>query len=255
MGRRFPEFCIIRAACRVSVKVPSCATGDDRVASYQAAINAVAAQHYAHWPFMVEVLNKWLEMNQDFVRDPIGYVAPNPPSDPAPADTDDDSPTISTIQDTPSQTTTSAFLTAGHLLTHSPSVVAEGVPFPPSSDGEAPERDACLSPVALTTGTETNDLDDPPLLLNGGREVPMPFQKVLPFSWIGALPFLSSLGGPGVGPLTSRNTSSGSRSWFSTPELSTQQMLETCRSRLSFLASFYKGWWNVLKRSFRFGRG
>lgn len=82
MGRRFPEFCILQATCRVNGKASSSATGDARVASYQAAINSVAARYYADRPFMVEVLNKWLETNQDFIRNPVGYAASNSLSTP-----------------------------------------------------------------------------------------------------------------------------------------------------------------------------
>ena len=204
---------------------------------------------------MVEVLNKWLEMNQDFVRDPIGYVAPTPPPDPVPATTQGDSPTISTTQDDPNQTSTSAFLTAGHQLTHCPSAVADDVPFPPSGNGEASEGTAGLSPAALTTGTEANVMDDPPLPLNGGRDAPVPVQKISPLSWIGVPRFLSLLGGLGVNLLDSENTSSPSRRWFATPGSSTRQMFRVCRSVLSFLTSFYRGWWDTFKKSFGFGRG
>lgn len=255
MGRRFPEFCVLRAACRVSVKASSSATGDKRVASYQAAINAVAVQHYADWPFMVEVLNKWLEMNQDFVRDPIGYVAPNPPPGPASPTINDHSP------DTPSQIATPAALTSGHQFTQNPSTATDNPSFPLSSDSEAFEHIATPSPVASKTGTEMlNDLGGPPPPLNGERGVPVPIQKLLPLSWIGALRSLFPLGSFGVGPLTSRNTSSPSRSWPTyAPVPSTHQIsnstLKTCWSKLCFLVDLHKGWWDVLKKTFAFRSG
>lgn len=256
MGRRFPEFCVLRAACRVSVKASPSATGDKRVASYQAAIDAVAVQHYADWPFMVEVLNKWLEMNQDFVRDPIGYVAPNPPPGPASLTINDHSPTIPTIYDTPSQISTPAALTSSHQFTQNPSTVTDNASFPLPSDSGILEHVATPFPVALKTGTETSDLGGPPSPLNGERGVPIPIQNLLPLSWIGALRFLSPLRSFGVGPLTYRNTSSPSRSWPTAPVPSTHRIsnstLKTCWLRLSFLVDLYKGWWDVLKKTFAF---
>ena len=259
MGRRFPEFCVIRAACRVSVKVSPSATGDKRVASYQAAINAVAVQHYADRPFMVEVLNKWLEMNQDFVRDPIGYVASDSPPGPASPTIKDHSPTISTIHDTPSQIATPAALTSSHQSTQNSSTATENVAFPLSSDSEAFEHATGPSPTTSKTGTGTNDLGSPPSPLNGERGLPTPIQKLLPLSWIGALRFLSPLGSFGLGSLTSRNTSSLSRSWPTAPVPSTHQIsnstLKTYWLRLSFLVDLYKGWRDVLKKTFAFRSG
>ena len=257
MGRRFPEFCILRAACRVSVKASSSAMGDNRVASYQAAIDAVAARHYADWPFMVEVLNKWLEMNKDFVRDPIGYVASNSTPGPASPTIKDHSPAIPTIRGTPSQTATSAAMTPGHRLTQSPPTATGNVPFPLSSDTGAFEHVAGSSPAASKTRTETNDPSGPPSPLNSERDVLMPTQKLLPLSWIGALRFLPPLGSLGAGPLTSRNVSSSSRSWLTVPVPSTYQTSnspKTCWLGLSSLAGLYKGWWDVLKKfAFRSG--
>ena len=259
MGRRFPEFCVLRAACRVSVKASSSATGDKRVASYQAAIDAVAVQHYADWPFMVEVLNKWLEMNQDFVRDPVGYVASSSPPGPASPIIKGHSPAISTIHDTPSQIATPAALTSSHQIAQNPSTATDNVPFSLSGDSEALERVASPTPAASKTGTETNDLGGPPSPLNSERGVPILIQKLLPLSWIGALRFLPLLGSFGVGPLTSRNTSSPSRSWPTAPVPSTHQIsnstLKTCWLRLSPLVDLYKGWWDVLKKTFSFRSG
>lgn len=242
MGRRFPEFCILRAACRVSVKASPSATGDNRVASYQAAINAVAARHYADWPFMVEVLNKWLEMNQDFVRDPLGYVASNSPPGPASPTPDDHLPVISTTHDTPSRTATS-----GHRITQIPSTAMDDI------DANAFEHAAGPSLAASKIGTEANDLGGPPSPLNSERDVPMPIQKLLPLSWIGVLHFLPILSSLGVGPLTSRNTPSSSRGWLTARVPSTHQISnspKTCWLRLSFVADLYRGWWNVLKKTF-----
>jgi hypothetical protein len=258
MGRRFPEFCILRAACRVSVKASSSTTGDNRVALYQAAIDAVAVQHYADWPFMVEVLNKWLEMNQDFVRDPIGYVAPNSPPGPASPTIKDHSPAISTIHNAPSQITTPGALISGHRLIQSPNIMTDNVPFPLSNDAEVLEHVAGSSPAASKTGTETNDLDGHPSPLDSERGVPMSIQKLLPLSWIRALRLLPPLGSFGVGPLPFRNTSSASRSWLTAPVPSAHQMFnspKTCWLRPPSLADLYKRWWDVLEKTFTFMSG
>jgi hypothetical protein len=258
MGRRFPEFCVLRAACRVSVKASPSATGDDRVASYRAAINSVAVQHYADWPFMVEVLNKWLEMNQDFVRDPVGYVVSDPPTSPAPANRMGSSTNIPTIQDTPSQTATPAALMSGHLPTQSPPTVAEDVGLPLLCDARAPEYIADSPPATSKTGTGPNDLDDPPSSLDDGRDVSVPSQNILPLSWIGAFRVIPSLWNLGVGTSTSRNTPRPSRSWLAASKPPTQQMSSSPETRwfgLSFLANSYSAWRDILKKSFAFSSG
>jgi len=246
---------VLRAACRVSVKASSSALGDKRVASYQAAINSVAVQHYADWPFMVEVLNKWLEMNQDFVRDPVGYVVSDPSPSPAPpsAIRMGDSADISTVQDPHSQTTTSTVLTSGHLPAQSSLTAEEDVTLPLLCDARPPE---CVtgSPLAASkTGAEPNGLDDPPSSLDDGRDVSVPSQNILSLSWIGAFRFLPSLWSLGVGTLTSRNTSSPSRDWLAAPKSPTQQMFgspETHSFGLSFLAGSCRALWDILKKSF-----
>ena len=258
MGRRFPEFCILRAACRVSVKASPSATGDARIASYQAAIDAVATQHYADWPFMVEVLNKWLKMNRDFVRDPIGYVASDSSPSPTSATVDGHSPTMSTVQGSPSHTTTSAAPVGSPPLTQDPSTATDDVPSPLSTDAEAFEYVAGSSSVASPAGTETDGLNDPPSTLNGGRGIPVPIQKISSLSSIRALRFLPSLSSLGVSPLTFRSRPSPSHGWLATPESSTQQTSKSTKSRwlrLFFPASLYRGWWDVLKRSFTFRSG
>jgi len=187
MGRRFPEFCTLRAACRVSVRASPFATGDGRVASYQAAIDSVGARHYIHWPFMVEVLNKWLETNQDFVRDPLGYVA----SSSSPTAGKDRS-FIST-QDTASQTT---------VLTSDPQsspTVAGSPTLSPPCHTEVSEH-TVDSPSA--TGTEPDSWANPPPSCG-----PIPIRKIAPFSWIDAFRFPLSLGN--LGTLTIKT------SWFS----------------------------------------
>ena len=224
MGRRFPEFCVLTAACRVSVRASPFATGDARVASYQAAINSIAERHYTHWPFMVEVLNKWLEANQDFVRDPSGYVAPNP------------SPAPTSTQDTASQTTaTFAAVTSGHAHTHGSPMAADVASSP--CDAEAPECTTGSAPAASTTGMDLVDLPSPLL------------------SWIGFLPSLGSLG---VGNLTSRIPFSSSRGWFATPKSPTQQISSSPKAgwfRPFFLADSYWEWWDILRKSLALGSG
>ena len=243
---------MLKAACRVSVKALSSATGDARVASYQAAINAVAAQHYADLPLVVEVLNKWLEMNQDFVRDPLGYVAPGSSSSFVSATKEDHSTTISTIQDPPSQNA------ADCPPTQSSSTSTDVVPLPISGDSGAPEYAVNSPPTASTTGTEPNDLDDTFSLSNGRRDVPVPVQKIWPPAWIAVIRFLPFLGSLGVGNSTSGNAPSPSSSWLATPKPPVRKVpgsLETPWFRLSFLASFYQGWWTILKGSFTSGNG
>jgi hypothetical protein len=212
MGRRFPEFCIIRAACRVSVKASPSATGDNRVASYQAAIDAVAVQHYAHWPFMVEVLNKWLEMNQDFVRDPIGYVPPGPLPDPPTTTVDDHSFTVSTTHDAPDQAK-APVVVSGHRLAHD-------LPTAPLPDtfGSAISSSPAPSTTTDVSHSPSNDESD----------VPVPIQGIFPLSWIGAFRLL---------PLLVHRTSDS---------------VKTCWLRPFFPASLYRRWRGVLERSFTF---
>ena len=223
MGRRFPEFCTLRAACRVSVRASPFATGDGRVASYQAAIDSVGAQHYTHWPFMVEVLNKWLETNQDFVRDPLGFVASNPPLTPPPT-TRNDSSTTTPTQDSAGRTAT---LTSGHPRTQSSPTVVDDPALSPSCNTEASTRNAGSSPAASTTGTEPNNRDNPPTSLKGGS-VPIPIQKTLPLSWIDTLRFPPVLGS--LGNLATKT------SWF----------------KFFFLTSSYERWWDTLRKTFAF---
>lgn len=249
---------MLRAACRISVKASPSATGDDRVASYQAAIDSVAVQHYADWPFMVEVLNKWLEMNQDFVRDPVGYVFSDPSPAPPFATRKGSSANISTIQDTPSQTTTPAALTSGHLPNQSPPTAADDMTLPLLYNARSPEHIADLPPAVSKTGAEPNDPDDPHSSLDDGRGVSAPSQNILPLSWIGASRFLPSLWSFGTGTLTSRNTSSPSCNRLASHKPSTQRVSsspETHWLRLSFLASSYLTWWDILKKTFAFGSG
>jgi len=189
MGRRFPEFCTLRAACRVSVRASPFATGDGRVAAYQAAIDSVGARHYTHWPFMVEVLNKWLETNRDFVRDPLGCVASSSSPVPVPTTGKDRSTTTST-QDTANRTTT---LTSGHARTQSLPTVADDQTLSPSCNAEAPKLAIGSSPAASATGTEHNNWVNP-------------IRKIVPLSWIEAFRFPPSLGN--LGTLTTKT------SWF-----------------------------------------
>ena len=237
MGRRFPEFCTLIAACRVSVRASPFAAGDDRVASYQAAINSVAGRHYTHWPFMVEVLNKWLEMNQDFVRDPLGHATSN--SSPA---TGKSHSSTTSAQD-------AAALTSGHACTHGPSTEANDVTLPLSSDAEAPKYTDDSPPAISTTETKSNDFIDPPSCLNNG-DVPVPVQKLVQFSWIRAFRFPPSLASLGIRNLASGNAFSSSRSWTATLMPPTTGWVG-----LSFLADSYKGWWEIFKKSFAFRSG
>ena len=241
MGRRFPEFCIIRAACRVSVKASPSATGDGRVASYQAAIDAVAVQHYAHWPFMVEVLNRWLEMNRDFVRDPIGYVAPGSPPGP-PTAVDDQSFTVSTTQDALNQTITSAAVTSGHRLAYG---------LPTASFPETPGSATSSSSAPSTTRTDVVDV--PHSSLNGQCDSPVPAWRISPLSWIDA--FLLFLGSPGVAP---NSTPSPLSNWRATPMPPVHQTPSSAKTRwlrLFFPAGLYRRWSGVLEKSFTFGSG
>lgn len=185
MGRRFPEFCILRAACRVSLKASSSATGDARVASYQAAIDSVAVRYYADWPFMVEVLNKWLEMNQDFVRDPLGHVASNSLPTPTSA-VEKDHPAISTIQATP-------VLTSDRALAQIPCPSGDSSSLLLTREPDVPEHVTDSTPVASTSGTEPNDMGDPPSSPNGGRDVSVPIHKPLLPSWNIPFRFFPSL--------------------------------------------------------------
>ena len=233
------------------------ATGDDRVTSYQAAINSVAGRHYEHWPFMVEVLNRWLEANRDFVRDPLSYAASS--SSPVlVSSADKDYSSTASTEDTVSQTAASAAPTPGHPQTQSPPTAADSVTLPLSSDAEAPEYAVNPSPAVSTTCTEPSDLVDPPSRLNDEGGVPVPIRGVIPLSWIGAFRLLPSLGNVGVRYLTSMIAFSSSRSWPATltppaPQLPTQP--KTGWFRLTILANSYKEWWDILRKSFAFRSG
>ena len=242
MGRRFPEFCILRAVCLVCAKVSSSSTGDARVASYQAAINSVAKRYYADWPFMVEVLNKWLEMNQDFVRDPICYTASNSSPIP-PSTTMEDN---SAIQETPHQALT---LTSNNVFIHPPPTAVDTVSLP-LSPGAEHIRDPSLATPA--SGTELNDLGDPHRPSNDKRDLHVPFL------WTGTTPFFPSLWGLGVDTLSLVVTSNFFRKWFVAPKSSTQRTSNSSDTRwfsLTFLTSPYKEWWDILKKPFTLRSG
>jgi hypothetical protein len=197
---------------------------------------------------MVEVLNKWLEMNQDFVRDPLGYVAPDSSSVSASA-------TITTLQSTPSEIATSAAPPPNHSITQSSST-DDDVASPSSSDAEAPEYTAEPSQFSSTTGTESNGSVNPPSTLNDGREVLAPTQKIVLLSWIGAFHFPAPFGKLGASSLTSRNPFGSSWGWLVTPKSPTQQMASSPKASwfgFSFLANSYKGWCDILRKSFAFG--
>lgn len=182
MGRRFPEFCILQAACRVSNKASSSATGDARVASYQAAINSVGARYYSDRPFMVEVLNKWLEMNQDFVRDPLGHAASNSLPTPSSAPPKDH-PTISTIRDSPDHVLAPTPM-SDRAPTQPPFTPVDNSSLSPPTEVEVPERIADSSPAASTSGRQSSDLDDLP---RDRPEVRTPVHRFLPLTW--TIPF------------------------------------------------------------------
>lgn len=185
MGRRFPEFSILRAACLVSAKASSSTTGDARVASYRAAIDSVAARHYSDWPFMVEVLNKWLEINRDFIRDPLGHNA-SPPTPPSAH------PATSTIRDTPDHVLTPA-LTSDGALTQTPFITLDRPSSSPPSEAEIPECNPDSPPVNSTSGTEPGDLDDPPSPPSDRRDLRVPIINFFPFTWTISFRFLPSL--------------------------------------------------------------
>ncbi|KAF9792634.1 hypothetical protein BJ322DRAFT_61837 [Thelephora terrestris] len=239
MGRRFPEFCTMRAICLVSAKASSTATGDARVASYQAAIDSVAKRYYADLPFMVEVLNKWLEMNQDFVRDPIGYTAshssPTPPST-----TTEDHTIIPAIQETPYQ---ALALTHDGALIQLPPAAVDTVSSPlPSGD----EHTVDPSPPPTTSVIGPNDSHLP-----SNNRLDLHF----PFFWTGTIPFFSSLWNLGVGTLSFVGPT---RNWFVTPKSATQRTSSPSDARwpsLNFLAGSYKEWWDTLKGPFALRSG
>jgi len=203
LGRRFPEFCILQVVCRVSSKASSSTTGDARVASYKAAIDSVAARYYAHRPFMVEVLKKWLEINKDFVRDPLGYAASNSlPTPPPSARTDH--PTISTIRDAPDHTLAST-LTSNHVLAQIPSTVVNSPPVPTPKEAEVPDHIADSSPLTSTSGMEPCELDDPPSSTSpsDGRNVRVSIHRIFLFTWTNFFRFLPPLWNLVVGTLSS----------------------------------------------------
>jgi hypothetical protein len=191
----------MQAACRVSLKASSSTTGDARVASYQAAINSVAARYYPDWPFMVEVLNKWLEMNQDFVRDPLGHTTSNPLLTP-PSAFQKDHPTISTIRDASYIALTPA-PTSDCTLTQTPSTPVDNPPLSLHSEAEVPECIADSSPAV-----STSDLDDLPM---DKSDVRIPIYRFLPLTWTSSFRFLPSLWNLIVGTFSSVVTSSFSR--------------------------------------------
>ena len=197
------------------------ATGDGRVASYQAAIDSVGARHYTHWPFMVEVLNKWLEANKDFVRDPLGYVAPS--SSPAPAPTAGKDRSTTSTQDSASQATA---LTSGHEHAQSSPMVVGSPTLSPPCNTEASTRTIDSPPAASDAGTESDNWANPPPSCD-----PIPIRKIAPFSWIDIFRFTPPLGN--LGTLTTKT------SWFG----------------LFFLSSSYERWWDTLRKSFAFRSG
>ena len=227
MGRRFPEFCTLTAACRVSVRASSSATGDGRVASYRAAIESIGRQHYTHRPFMVEVLNKWLETNQDFIRDPLSYVAPD--SSPAPT-----LATTTTVASTQAQDRTANQTTASATPACGPPTTAGDVALPLSRGVEVSKHTVDSSPAASTTGTEPSGSDDPTSTppSSGASSAPIPILKTIPLPWVGAFHFPPSLGNLGVGNLTTKT------GWL----------------RL-FFAGSYKGWWEIFRKTFVFRSG
>lgn len=235
MGRRFPEFCTLRAVCLVNGRVSSSAAGDARVASYKAAIDSVAKKYYGDWPFMVEVLNKWLEMNKDFIRDPIGYAASNPSPTPSPARGGDHS-TASTMEEAPGQPTVPVATTPARTLTQSPSIDLDSVPLSLRGDTEGPKHTTGLPPVPSTSRVAPGDLDGPLSYPIGGRDVDIPPRK-FPLSWTGTLHFLPSLWNLGVGMLSSVTTRRWLR-WFDR----------------SLLTSSYKACLNTFRESFASNR-
>ena len=204
---------------------------------------------------MVEVLNKWLEMNQDFVRDPLGYIASNPSSALASAIGKDYPTTTSTLDVTIQATTSIALIPSDAHSQRPPTATGDATP-PLSGDAGAPGSTAD-SPLAVsTTGTEPNDLVDPPSSSDDGGGTPVPLLGVAPLSWIGALRLLSSLGNLGVGKLTSVIAFSCSRNWSATPL--TQQIPgppKTGWLGLSILVNSYKGWWEIFRKPFAFRSG
>ncbi|KAF9646598.1 hypothetical protein BDM02DRAFT_3118431 [Thelephora ganbajun] len=190
-------------------------------------------------------------MNQDFVRDPVGYVASN--SSPVSS-----SATIPTTRDTPSQTTTSAALSYSHVPTQSPPVVVDSASLMPSNDAQAPEYIADSSSDASMTETGSDDLINTPSSLNDGRDVPTPIRIFLLPSWIGIFRFLPSLWSLGVGTFSFRNTSCPSCSLPATPEPPIGRVsssLEPRRFGLSSLVNSYKGCREILKKSLAFRSG
>lgn len=226
MGRRFPEFCTLRAVCLVNVKVSSSATGDARVASYQAAINSVAAQYYADWPLMVEVLNKWLEMNEDFVRDPHGCFSSNSltPSPPR------------AIHD---QALTPTTLTSDHAQI--PPTIVEDVSLPPSIP--------LSSPGNSTSGIEP-DNPDYSSSSNNRRDVHFLVYKFFPSSWTGPFRFFPAFWTLGIRPFSSAVRSGLSGMWLIPQKPSAQHVLSAFKTRWFNLSFPCKRWWDILKVPF-----
>ena len=229
MGRRFPEFCTLQAVCRVSAKASPSATGDARVASYQAAINSVSAKYYADRPFMVEVLSKWLEMNQDFIRDPHGYGTSDSPTPPPP--TAMDLPSALTMRGTPDQ---ALILATDRALTHE-STTVDGEPSPLLGD-RVPVQTADSSLQISASGVESQNSGDPSS--NNRSDLHIPSYQFFPTLRI-----------PGIGILSSAFTL-GPCGWFIPQKPSAQQTSNPPKTHWFNLSFPCAGWWDLLKRSF-----
>ena len=252
MGRRFPEFCTLRAICLVNGKVSTSATGDARVASYQAAIDFVAKRYYADWPFMVEVLNKWLEMNQDFVRDPIGYAASNPLPTPPPVP-GKGFPTIPTTQETAGRSFTSVVMTSDHTLSQIPHPTVEDPPPSLHGDAEGPKYAADSFPASSASRVGPNGLGNPLSSSNNRRDIHVSTHKPYILSWAGILNFLPPFLNLGIGTLSSTAPSSLFGRWFVAREPSTQWIPSPSGIRwfsLTFLVSSCKGCLEILRKPF-----
>lgn len=252
MGRRFPEFCTLRAICLVNGKVSTSATGDARVASYQAAIDFVAKRYYADWPFMVEVLNKWLEMNKDFVRDPIGYAtsAPLPTPPPVPRK---GFPTTPTIQETPGRSFTSVVMTSDHTLSQISHPTVEDVPLSLHGDAEGPKDATDSSSATSATRVGPNDLGNPLSSSNNRRDIHVSAHKPYTLSWAGILNFLPPFLNLGIGTLPSIAPSSLFGGWFVARKPSAQRIPNPSGTRwfgLTFLMGSCKGCLGILKKPF-----
>ena len=257
MGRRFPEFCTLTAVCRVSSKASPSAAGGDRVASYQAAINSVAARYYADWPFMVEVLNKWLETNQDFVRDPIGYATSNSSHTPPPAQGKDPSK-ISTIKATSDQIITSIATTPAPALTQISSTATGGIPPPLPIGVGSSEHLTSATPTASTCRMEPKGSHNPPSPSSDEHDAPVPVDESLPFYSFRVSRSLPSLWNLGLSVLSSVIPPALFGSWLVAPKPFTRQASrpsETCWFGLPLLAGSYKRWWGILKKPFALRSG